>query len=1045
MNADQWARVKLLFHAALSRAPNERATFLSTAYREGPDADGVRAEVERLLAAHHSAGEFIEEAALGRSTSPFPSPLTGRVIGRYEVGRLIGVGGMGEVYAARDLDLRRDVAIKMGTATDADAHARLKREAQHASQLNHPHICTIHEVGIVDGQPFIVMEFVKGERLSDLTSPDGLRVEDTVRYGKQIADALAHAHEHGVIHRDLKSANVVITPEGRAKILDFGLARRLSSQSLKDLSESRKSITGEGVVSGTLSCIAPEVLRGEQPDERSDIWSLGILLYEMVAGRRPFEGATGFEVSAAILHDPPPPLPERIPEPLQAIITRCLAKNPRERYADAGKVRSALEAAPASTASASFPSRFWRYRLAWMLAAVVGLGTSYSYYLLRSNDVPVAIGTSGRPAIAFMNFENVGAAPADDTRWMSSGVPSMLLTGLAQTRGLEIVSAQRLHDAVKQIGGSLESLDKSQAAEVARRAGAGAVVVGSIFKNGPEIRIDAQLEDLATGRVLVADSVRGTDLFALVDQLATSIRRRIVDASSGGHIRGIAEISSSSLEAYRLYSEAVHAQINTRWDDAQGLLERAVAIDPEFADAYLQLAFVNFFRQNPGLRQQYLREAAEHIDRLGERQRLLLEIEVARDAGKFVEAARSLDTLIATFPDVEDAYRIAFHLYDPVLGGVHDPQKLLTITAAGAARLPTSRNDYGYALLAAGRYPEALREFEAYARFARLEPNPHDSLGEAFLMMGMPEKAVESYSRALAVDPTFDGATNGRAWALAMAGRYDDAVLAEPEMPSVKALIFSRIGRYREAAQVVAMAKREAERTDHFAEHGSLFLLSSLLAIERKEYARAADDSNAANRIFSKLPEQRQRPYRVIADLMSGIAELRVGKMEAVRSHVESQRRIHRPELIPDKFWHQTLEGEVALASGDYVRAAASFSVGQPSRKMWFYILDSTVSVLANNLLFRDGLARVAKGRGDLRGAVEIYQRLLMFGPEAKFVAVFEPRYVLEIARLLDQSGEKREARNEYLRFLEFWKNADSDLPELAEAKRAVARLAGSR
>ena len=260
-------------------------------------------------------------------------------------------------------------------------------------------------------------------------------------------------------------------------------------------------------------------------------------------------------------------------------------------------------------------------------------------------------------------------------------------------------------------------------------------------------------------------------------------------------------------------------------------------------------------------------------------------------------------------------------------------------------------------------------------------------------------------------------------------------------MPSVRALIFSRIGRYREAAEAIAIAKREAEKVDDFAEHGSLFLVSSLLAIERREDARAAQESRSANRIFERLPEERRRPYRVIVDLLSGMAELRAGKMEAARSHVESQRLTYKRELIPDRFWHRTLEGEVALAGGDYRSAAATFSDGQPPGKMWFNAFHSSLSILANNLLFRDGPARVAKARGDLRGAVQIYRQLLTYGPEAKFVAVFEPRYVLEIARLLEQSGDKSGAKKEYERFLDFWKQADSDLPELGEARRAAVRL----
>jgi serine/threonine protein kinase len=214
---NDWARVKELFHGALEREPEERLAFV----HDSCDEAEVRAEVERLLAAHQQAGGFIERS---------PVAMAGRVIGHYKIERALGAGGMGAVYLARDLELGRPVAIKIAIGSDENAKARLKREAQYASQLNHPHICTIHEVGTADGQPFIVMEFVEGQRLSDLIPAQGLSVDDVKRYGMQIADALAHAHRHGVTHRDLKAANVVVTPEGRAKVLDFGLARRVPAE-----------------------------------------------------------------------------------------------------------------------------------------------------------------------------------------------------------------------------------------------------------------------------------------------------------------------------------------------------------------------------------------------------------------------------------------------------------------------------------------------------------------------------------------------------------------------------------------------------------------------------------------------------------------------------------------------------------------------------------------------------------------------------------------------------------------------------------------------
>ena len=484
MTSDQWARVKELFEAAVERDPSSRGAFLAAACAE----DAVLgAEVERLLAADDQAAAFIEPPP----ARPMPdavshNTLTGRVIGRYEIGRLVGAGGMGEVYAAKDLELGRDVAIKVGLGADSDVHARLKREAQHASRLNHPNICTIHEVGRHDDQPFIVMELVDGEPLSRVVPKEGLPLTDVVRYGRQIADALAHAHRGGVTHRDLKSANVLITPDGRAKVLDFGLASTVSRETLSDVSQSHESMTAEGRVAGTLPIMAPELLRGERADVHSDIWALGVLLYEMTAGERPFRGATGFELCGAILHSPPAALPERVPDELSSIILKCLEKNPGDRYQQAGDVRAALESfsdtaattrvlaratsSRAAYRTAQFLSRAWSQRLAWMLAIAV---VAYGAYrvLVRPNDEPVAVGVSGRPAIAVMHFQNAGTIDKE-TAWLSSGIPSMLVTGLAQTRGLEIVSDHRLLQALAGRGKTLESLDKTEAAEVARSAGA---------------------------------------------------------------------------------------------------------------------------------------------------------------------------------------------------------------------------------------------------------------------------------------------------------------------------------------------------------------------------------------------------------------------------------------------------------------------------------------------------------------------------------------------------------------------------------------------
>ncbi|MDP9267452.1 MAG: protein kinase [Acidobacteriota bacterium] len=280
---------------------------------------------------------------------------------------------MGVVYHAHDEQLDRDVALKVlgeRWLTDEKARARLLQEARTASALNHPHVCTIYEVAESDGETYIAMEYVAGRPLSALVPGEGLPTETLLRYALQISDALAHAHQRRVIHRDLKCANVVITPEGRAKVLDFGLAKRLREEDLNAVTRSQMSLTEAGVVVGTLHYLAPEVLRGQPADERSDLWALGVMLYEMATGQPPFHGKTSFELTSGILREPPEPFPERVPSTLRGVIQRCLVKEPGERYQSAVEVRAALETlqssagVPAVVRAGKAPRRLWLWPVA---------------------------------------------------------------------------------------------------------------------------------------------------------------------------------------------------------------------------------------------------------------------------------------------------------------------------------------------------------------------------------------------------------------------------------------------------------------------------------------------------------------------------------------------------------------------------------------------------------------------------------------------------------------------------------------------------------
>lgn len=288
------------------------------------------------------------EAFLKTLRAPRPNmslPIIGERLGQYRLAAQIGQGGMGVVYRARDEELNREVAVKVLTADLVDHLGKdhLLREAQTASALNHPNICTVYQIGRLDDGFYLVMELVEGLPLDELARSTKLTTEAVTRYAVQIADALAHAHDRQIVHRDLKGANIVVTQDGRVKVLDFGLARRLEKSTVDAVTRSQASLERDRAIVGTLPYMAPEVLNGETASYQSDLWALGVLLYEAVAGQLPFGGSTPYGLSAAILHELPKPLPPSVPPGLSAVIMRCLAKDLKNRFQRAGEIRSTLE------------------------------------------------------------------------------------------------------------------------------------------------------------------------------------------------------------------------------------------------------------------------------------------------------------------------------------------------------------------------------------------------------------------------------------------------------------------------------------------------------------------------------------------------------------------------------------------------------------------------------------------------------------------------------------------------------------------------------
>ena len=391
---ERWQRIEQLYHSALGRAPGERAAYLAA---ECAGDEELRREVESLISNGQEGGAFLErpalEVAAERYVSGVTADLTGRKLGRYEVVSRLGAGGMGEVYRAHDTRLKREVALKVlprEWMADAERKRRFEPEARAASALDHPNIVTIHDIDQVDGVDFIAMEYVPGKTLDQVIPRRDLRLKETLQYAIEIAGALAAAHSAGIVHRDVKPSNLMVTGTGQVKVLDFGLAKLVEpAMAGEEGAASTLPVrTEEGAVVGTVSYMSPEQAQGKPIDARSDIFSFGSVLYEMVTGRRAFQADTKISTLAAIVEHEPPPLHAAVPQELEKVITRCLRKDPARRFQHMDDVQIALQelkeqseaSLPAGTPAAVRPSR---RRWAWAAAAVVAVTLAGAIWWLR--------------------------------------------------------------------------------------------------------------------------------------------------------------------------------------------------------------------------------------------------------------------------------------------------------------------------------------------------------------------------------------------------------------------------------------------------------------------------------------------------------------------------------------------------------------------------------------------------------------------------------------------------------------------------------------
>ena len=700
------------------------------------------------------------------------------------------------MYRARDRRLGREVALKVlpeEAAADESARARLDREAQTASTLNHPNICTIYEVGQGDGRLYIAMELVAGQTVSDLLAAGPLSIDRAIRYGLQIAEGLAHAHQHGIVHRDLKSANIIITADGRAKILDFGLAKRIDDGG--GMTTTAASLTGAGAIVGTAAYMPPEVLRGADADARSDLWSLGIVLHEMASGRRPFTGSSVFELTSAIMMSAPPPLPTHVPPALAAIIEKLLAKSPGERYQQAVEVRAALEAVQATpsasrTGGFALPGRSLLKAAA--LLGVAGLVAAAAWAI--NARAPGHRGTASRAplrAIAVLPLANLSGDVSQEL--FADGITEALITDLARVKGLDVISrtsAMQYKNTAKRLP------------DIARELGVDAVVQGSVIRAGDRVRISAQLIDAESDRHLWADEYDRelADVLVLQRDVARAVARQVratltpqEEAVLAGGMRVVPEAHDLFLRGKALiyrFNEADIAQ-------AIRLLEGALRIQPDFVAAWTALAAAHGERGIWG-RPPSSRETGAR----------------AREA---ITRALALDP-----EDAEAHANLGF------ISMVYDwdwvaAERALARGVELAAGRGEIRNYRTSLFQATRRFPEALAEAE---RNQRLDPGSVLAISNTARVLyrsGRFDDSIAVFKQAIAFDPTYAPNYARLADVYLALGRHDEALRWLDEGRKVAggtrrqldgyATVYASAGRHQEA-RALRTELMEASRTN---------------------------------------------------------------------------------------------------------------------------------------------------------------------------------------------------------------------------------------